>query len=89
MSRRLTQYLNEAGIHVPVDAAQQLQITMLHQWLDHLEVVLTEETDLDRAERDRVVRAMMYGAVPQNADAQLRIIQTAQQVSKLAGYSGG
>jgi len=69
----LNSYLREVGMGgPPADAAQQLQLTLLRQWTDHLEHALREE-GVDGATAMRVIRSMIYGAVPMRADAEMRV----------------
>lgn len=75
----LENYLRRIGLSHPKDAAQQVQITLLRQWVEHLDQVLADERvpgDL----RVRVVRAMIYGGVPTLAEAEIRQEMTAEMI---------
>ena len=68
----LTSSLRNNGYQKVEDVAQQLQLTMLREWIAHLCTVLNEETELTRTGKMRVIRAMIYGAVPRDAEVQMR-----------------
>ena len=78
----LENYLRRIGLSRPADIAQQVQITLLRQWTEHLDQVLADERvpgDL----RIRIVRAVIYGGTPTLAEAEIRDELTAEMV-KLA-----
>jgi hypothetical protein len=84
-AQMLTDYLRANGYPpVPQDAAQQLQLTMLREWIAHLCAVLNQETDLNRAAKMRVIRAMIYGSVPRDAELQMRKHLTQTHIGQAA-----
>lgn len=68
----LEAYLQRTGLRQPSDAAQQYQAALLRQWTEHLDEVLAAN-EVAPALRLRIVREFIYGAVPQNAEAELRV----------------
>ncbi len=68
---RLDQHLASIGMSNPTDVGQQYAISVLRQLLDHLEIVLTDE-GVDAVLRNRIIREMIYGGVPTQAEAVLR-----------------
>ena len=81
----LEQYLSRIGLSRPADAAQQVQVTLLRQWTDHLDDVLEAE-ELPGDQRVRIIRAMIYGGVPSRAEAEIRLELTEEMI-KLAERS--
>lgn len=70
-SEILSSYLSRIGLTRPTDAAQQFSITLLRQWLEHLDYVLEkEEIELDR--RRHILYAMMFGGAPSLFEAEIR-----------------
>lgn len=71
----LEHYVETVGLREYLgDALYQFQVTLLRQWVGHLEEVLTaEHTDTDTAER--IIRGFVYGCVPGAAEAEYRIEQ--------------
>jgi hypothetical protein len=67
----LDQYLARTGLRHPSDAAQQYTVTLLRQWVAHLDEVL-DANHLPPELRLTVVREFIYGAVPLDAEAGLR-----------------
>lgn len=68
----LDQYLERTGLRSPSDAAQQFQVALLRQWIDHLDEVL-QANGVDAAMRHRIIREFIYGTVPVQAEAELRV----------------
>lgn len=68
----LDRYLERTGLRYPADAAQQYQVTLLRQMVDHLDEVL-EKNGVDYHMRMLIVREFIYGTVPKNAEAELRV----------------
>lgn len=68
----LDRYLQRTGLRQPVDAAWQFQVTLLRQWVDHLDEVL-DSNRVDPQTRITVIREFIYGIVPQDAEAELRV----------------
>ena len=67
----LDRYLGRLGLRTPADAAQQFQVTLMRQWIDHLDEVL----DANRVPgqlRLTIIREFLYGAMPALAEAELR-----------------
>jgi len=80
----LNDYLKQVGLGgAPADAAQQLQITLLRQWCAHLEVAL-HDADLPPDVALQIMRSVIYGSVPQRADAELREFVAADYRGHLA-----
>lgn len=67
----LDRYLQRTGLRQPSDAAQQFQVTLLQQWIDHLDEVL-DSNGIDPVTRLTIIREFIYGSVPENAEAELR-----------------
>ena len=65
-------YLQRTGLRQPPDAAQQFQVTLLRQWIDHLDEIL-DSNGVDPQKRMTIVREFIYGTVPENAEAELRV----------------
>lgn len=68
----LDSYLQRTGLRQPADAAQQFQLALLRQWIDHLDEVL-DSNGVDPQKRVLIIREFIYGAVPENAEAELRV----------------
>jgi hypothetical protein len=68
----LDSYLQRTGLRNPADAAQQFQVTLLRQWVDHLDEVL-DSNGVDPQKRMTIVREFIYGTVPADAEAELRV----------------
>jgi hypothetical protein len=68
----LERYLARTGLRAPSDAAQQFQVTLLRQWIDHLDEVL-DANRVPAPIRLVIIREFIYGTVPENAEAELRI----------------
>lgn len=67
----LEDYLNRIGLHSPRDSAQQFQITLVRQWVEHLDYVLQLEKlpyDVHR----RILYSVIYGAAPTLAESEIR-----------------
>jgi hypothetical protein len=72
----LDQYLQRTGLRSPSDAAQQFQVTLLRSWIDHLDAVLEANRNRDLRDpeaRNTIIREFIYGAVPEQAEAELRV----------------
>jgi hypothetical protein len=82
----LGDYLRSNGYAQPEDAAQLMQVTMLREWIGHLCTVLHEETSLNREAKMRVIRAMIYGAVPRESELALRKSLAALRMQDIARY---
>lgn len=67
----LDDYLARTGLDRPADAAQQYQVALLRQWTDHLDAVLEAE-GIGEPVRTRIIRGVIWGSTPQNAEAGLR-----------------
>jgi hypothetical protein len=67
----LETYLARIGLSQPADAVQQVQITMLRQWTEHLDDVLHAEL-IPFEQRSRIIRAMIYGGAPHQAEEEIR-----------------
>jgi hypothetical protein len=70
--RILDNYLQRTGLRQPADAAQQFQVTLLRQMVDHLDEVL-DANHIEAGVRARVIREFIYGTVPEQAEAELRV----------------
>jgi len=68
----LDRYLQRTGLRRPADAAQQFQVTLLRQWIGHLDEVLEQNLPDQPYFRLKIIREFMYGAVPADAEAELR-----------------
>ena len=68
----LERYLQRTGLRQPADAAQQYTVTLLRQWVDHLDEVL-DANHVATETRLRIIREFIYGAVPDGAEAELRV----------------
>jgi hypothetical protein len=68
----LDNYLQRTGLRQPADAAQQFQVALLRQWVDHLDEVL-DSNGVDPRLRMTVIREFIYGTVPEQAEAELRV----------------
>lgn len=77
-------YLHFIGMAQPADAAQQFQVTLLRQWISHLDEVLRAEK-LSPDCVHRIIRGMIYGGVPVLAEAGVRDELAAQQAKLLGG----
>lgn len=75
----LENYLRRIGLSRPSDVAQQVQVTLLRQWTEHLDQVLADER-LPGDLRTRIVRAVIYGGVPTLAEAEIRQEMTAEMI---------
>ena len=64
-------YLQRIGLRRPSDIAQQVQITLLRQWTEHLDDVLDAE-GLPAGLRERIIRAVVYGGAPSLAEGEIR-----------------
>jgi hypothetical protein len=67
----LDRYLARTGLRHPADAAQQFQVALLRGWIDHLDEVL-DANYVPARTRLTIIREFCYGAVPQDAEAELR-----------------
>jgi hypothetical protein len=67
----LDRYLARTGLRHPADAAQQFQVALLRGWIDHLDEVL-DASHVPPQLRLTIIREFCYGAVPQDAEAELR-----------------
>jgi hypothetical protein len=67
----LDDYLTRTGLDRPADAAQQYQTELLRQWVTHLEAVLEAEY-VPAPVADRIIRGVIWGSVPQQAEAGIR-----------------
>lgn len=79
---RLDAYLARTGLSRPADAAQQFQVTLMRQWASHLDEVLAANHVEPRL-ASTIVREFIYGAVPQEAEAELRQVMTAEMKDML------
>jgi hypothetical protein len=68
----LEQYLQRTGLRQPSDAAQRYTVSLLRQWVDHLDEVL-DSNGIDPRLRMVIIREFIYGTVPENAEAELRV----------------
>lgn len=68
----LEHYLQRTGLRQPFDAAQQFQVALLRQWIEHLDEVL-DANNVPGEIRLRIIREFIYGAVPEQAEAELRV----------------
>jgi hypothetical protein len=68
---RLDAYLARTGLARSTDAAQQFQVTLMRQWASHLDEVLAAN-HVEPGLRSTIIREFIYGAVPQEAEAELR-----------------
>ena len=68
----LDRYLERTGLRNPADAAQQFQVSLMQQWIDHLDEVL-DANHVDPRTRLTIIREFIYGTVPENAEAELRV----------------
>jgi hypothetical protein len=68
----LDRYLQRTGLRHPGDAAQQFQLALLRQMVDHLDEVL-DANHVEAGLRARIIREFIYGTVPENAEAELRV----------------
>jgi len=78
----LETYLQRIGLSRPADIAQQVQLTLLRQWTEHLDDVLDAE-GLPAGLRTRIIRAVVYGGAPSLAEGEIRQEMTAEMI-KLA-----
>ncbi len=78
---RLDAYLARTGLSRPADAAQQFQVTLMRQWCDHLDEVLTAN-HAGPGLRSTIIREFIYGAVPEAAEAEIRQKMT-REMTKL------
>lgn len=77
----LKDYLRRIGLSRPADDAQQLQVTLLHQWCDHLgDVLEAEDPPIAADQRSRIIRAVIYGGTPTLAEAEIRQEMTAEMM---------
>lgn len=67
----LDRYLVRTGLSRPADAAQQFQVTLMRQWVEHLDEVL-EANGVPGQLRVTIVREFIYGVVPQQAEESIR-----------------
>lgn len=70
-SHILDGYLRDVHMEHPADAAEQYQLCLLRQWMDHLEVVM-RDNDVPNEVAGRILREFLYGAMPQHAEAEMR-----------------
>ncbi len=83
----LEDYLARIGLGHPSDAAQQVQVTLLRQWCDHLADVLeAENPPIPGDQRARIIRAVIYGGAPNLAEQEIRQ-ELAAEMTKLAERS--
>lgn len=68
---RLEAYLQRLGLTQPADSAFRFQISLLRQWVDHLDAVLDDE-HLPWDTRSRIITGMIYGGTPNLAEAGVR-----------------
>jgi hypothetical protein len=68
----LENYLRRTGLRQPSDAAHQYAITLLRQWTEHLDEVM-EASGISVWQRRTIIREFIYGAVPLQAEAELRV----------------
>lgn len=68
----LDAYLQRTGLRNPVDAAQQFQVSLLRGWIDHLDEVL-DSNGVNPQVRRTIIREFIYGTVPEQAEAELRV----------------
>jgi hypothetical protein len=69
----LDAYLARTGLRHPADVAQQYQIALAQQWTVHLDVVLEHQMPDWPELRSTIIREFVYGIVPDNAEAELRV----------------
>lgn len=90
----LDRYLARTGLRQPSDAAQQYAVALLRQWIDHLDEVLSSN-GVPAQLRIVIVREFIYGAVPLDAEAELRtamhadMTYWAQRAAPLPSPPGG
>lgn len=85
-SHILERYLHEIRMDHAADAAQQYQIALLQQWMDHLEVVL-RENDVPAQVAQNIMREFLYGAMPQHAEARMRETMTRMHLADLERWA--
>jgi hypothetical protein len=76
-------YLQRTGLRQPSDAAQQYTVSLLRQWTEHLAEVL-EANEIEPYRRAQIIREFLYGAVPLEAEAELRMTMRADWAQRLA-----
>lgn len=67
----LENYLCRIGLTCPADSALHFQVTLLRQWIYHLDAVLDGE-ELPWETRRRIITSMIYGGAPHLAEAEVR-----------------
>ena len=82
----LSRYLQSTGLARPADAAQQFQVTLLQQCVDHLDQVLADN-GIPATIRMTVIREFIYGTVPVRAEAELRTAMTADMTAHRAQHA--
>lgn len=75
----LAHYLHRIGMDHPKDSAQQFQLSLLRQFIDHLDQVLDNE-HVDPELRQRIVTQVIYGGVPTLAEAEIRERMNAEMI---------
>lgn len=83
----LEQYLGRTGLRQPSDAAQQFQVSLLRQWIDHLDEVL-DANRVPAELRITIVREFIYGTVPLDAEAELRVAMHADMTYRAERAKG-
>lgn len=71
-SDKLNHYLHSVGLGRPADIAQQVHISLLRQWIEHLSFLLKQEIPQDPDLRKRILDGMIYGGSPTLAEAEIR-----------------
>lgn len=89
-SHLLADHLRRLGISKPADGPWQFQVEVLRSLLAKLDVIMQDEQPpIPEAQRDRIMRCLLYGGVPGAAEAGLRdeITDLTRSVSRNGGIS--
>lgn len=81
---KLNHYLHSIGLSHYADAAQQVHISLLRQWINHLDYVLKHEIPRDSELRRRIIAGMIYGGSPTLAEAEMRAQMTNEMQQRLS-----